>query len=252
MKYRLIITAAAVILLAVTALPGCEKAPEDPARRAMYYSVRALGGLERTTGWSTRVQKGVLKTYFPGWGNLKADYTVHVKKPDRIRMDQNFSAYDHPFYYTYYGNGPDVWAVVNLNVRQHQRYTSMVTEALERVDGLPYYYSNCDTFFLSGEEPSDSLVSGYQLQRVGCVLEGDTILFDLDAETRFPVRRIEPGSDRQELMEDYREVDGIMVPYKLTRYQSGRERNSVQWKEISYGVRIPDSLFLEFKPDTGS
>ncbi|MFO7915499.1 MAG: hypothetical protein R6U43_07385 [Candidatus Krumholzibacteriales bacterium] len=243
------LTAAAVLISLYAALPGCESAPSDPARRALYNSVKALGGLEKTTGWKTRIQRGILKTEFPGWPNLKADYTVHVKKPDRIRMDQNFAAYDHPFYYTYYGNGPDVWAVVNLNVRQSERYTSMIHQALEAVDGLPYYYSACDTFFVAAEQPDDSLIAGYRVERVGCVLEGDTILYDLDMGTHLPVRRIEVSSSRQELMEDYRETAGIMVPYKLTRYAGGRERNRVQWKEVIFGAEIPDSLFLEFKPE---
>jgi len=241
--------ASAILVSLFAALPGCESAPSDPARRAFYNSVRALGGLEKTTGWKTRIQKGILETDFPGWPNLTADYTVHVKKPDKIRMDQNFTAYDHPFYYTFYGNGPDVWAVVNLNVRQSERYTSMIQQNLETVDGLPYYYTACDTFFVATEQPDDSLIAGYSVERVGCVLEGDTILFDLDAETHLPVRMIEVSSARQELMEDYRKTAGMMVPYKLARYSGGSERNRVEWEEIIFGAEIPDSLFLEFKPE---
>jgi len=250
MKDRIAFIIISVVLLTtISVITSCDKAPSDPARRALYYSVKALGGLERTTGWKTRVQKGIMKARFPGWGDLTADYTIHVKKPSKIRIDQNFSAYDHPFYYTYYGNGDDVWAVVNMNVRQSERYTDMITGTLQTIDGLPYYYTACDTFFIAGEQPEDTLVSGYQLERVGCVLEGDTILFDLDTETHLPVRKIDVNDSRQELMEDYRETDGIMVPYKITRYAAGRKRNSVQWKEIIYGAAVPDSLFNEFRPE---
>lgn len=243
---------AALAVAATVLFPSCENAPSDPARRALFYSVKALGGMEKTTGWKSRTQKGVLSTAYPGWGNLKAEYTVHVKKPSRIRIDQDFSAYDHPFYYTYYGNGDEVWAVVNLNVRQHERYTSMIKETLRTIDGLPYYYSSCDTVFISEEDVSDSLVAGLDIKRIGCVSEGDTTFFDLNSENHLPVREIDVGESQQLLMKDYRETDGIMVPYKIVRYDDGRLVSILEFKEIEYNVEIPDSLFLEFRPEPES
>ena len=45
-----------------------------------------------------------------------------------------------------------------LGVRQHPRYTARMTDAMNRVDGLSYFLSACDTFFVVADIPGDSLI----------------------------------------------------------------------------------------------
>lgn len=80
------------------------------------------------------MKEGLHTAIWEGWGTLKADAGRFVKKPDKMKLDQYFSAYDHPFFFAYYYNGGDVWAMVNLGVRQHPRYTQRMTKAMKRVD----------------------------------------------------------------------------------------------------------------------
>ena len=126
---------------------GCAQQEKDPAKRLLAKAVKKMGGLEKTRGWNTRIERGKLTQVRPGWGTLEADCAFYVKKPGKLKMDQDFSAYDHPFYFEYYYNDGDAWAVVNANTHQNPRITENLAEFMEDVDGLAYYFDVCDTFF---------------------------------------------------------------------------------------------------------
>ncbi len=99
----------------------------------MEKSVEALGGMEKAAGWKTSVSTGLMTTNWPGWGDLKADCTYFVQKPDMMVLDQDYSVYDHPFFFRYTYNAGEAWVMVNLNVRQSPRYTEMLEKGLRTV-----------------------------------------------------------------------------------------------------------------------
>jgi hypothetical protein len=242
--------AAALVLatvLAVLLAAGCG-GDKDAARELLKQSVEAVGGEKNCKNWKTMVETGELTVHWEGWGSPKAVATRFVKKPDKMVLDQDFSANDHPFFFTYYYSAGDVWAVVNLGVRQHPRYTKSMTRAMKNAHGVYYYLANCDTFWVVPDVPDDSLVAGSSVDRVGIVDEGDTILVDLDKESHLPVRQIEDAGSQHTLFAAYSEVGGLQRPFRITVYQNGAETARYVWDEIKFDVPLADGLFEEHRP----
>jgi hypothetical protein len=220
----------------------------NPAKTIIALSVKQAGGEKAARNWATRIDKGHMVANWPGWGELHAIYTRWVRKPDKMKIDQDFTAFDHPFFFTYYYNAGDVWAVVNLGVRQNERYTRRMTKNMRTVDGLAYYLAECDTFYLVTDVPDDSLVAAAGIDRVGIVDHGDTVLFDIDKKTHLPARRIEDRGSTHVLFADYRETKAGKIPHHLTIYQEGAKTEEHVLDEIVFDTAIDDSIFNEFRP----
>jgi hypothetical protein len=224
---------------------------DDGAKECIEKSIEALGGQKNLTGWNTRVSKGLLQANRPGWGNLRAACTYYIQKPDKLVLDQDYSAYDHPFFFRYTFNAGDAWVMVNLGVRQSPRYTSMLDRSMRTVNGLAYYIENCDTFFTVTELPEDSLLAATDYRRVGIVDNGDTVYFDIDKETHLPVRSIDKGSGgawNHKILEDYRTVGNIKVPFHTTTYSGGAKIQEMKWDSIGHDVVIDPAIFEEDRP----
>lgn len=218
----------------------------DPAKSLLEKASKALG---EDKPWTTRVERGLhIEWDTEGWGTLKADYTRSIKKPDKLKIDRDNSAYDHPFFRMYYYNGGDAWYVTNLNPGRNPQVTASMKNLLDRVDGIAFYVAACDTFFTAPAAPGDTLLPGAELLRAGCVLKGDTTLFDVDAKTHLLRRRIENKGARVSIFEDYRKDDGRMVPFHVIVYDAGKKTNEFVWEEISFDVAIDDAIFEENRP----
>jgi hypothetical protein len=251
--YRIHLGAALVAIICLLTLSASVAAGErGKAREMLDLAVESQGGAEKASGWKTRIEKGILNQFQPGWGSLKADNTRHVKKPDKIREERDFSAYDHPFFYHYYLNGDDAWLLVNMTVRQHPRVTTAMKDLMKTINGLAYYSDQCDTFFTVAEVPDDSLFSGSSLNRVGVVDNGDTVLFDLNKETHLLVRRIDRSGTRHIITSDYRETGGLLVPFHIEVFepQTGVTTEYL-WDEIIFDAEIDDAIFEEYRPPKG-
>jgi hypothetical protein len=221
---------------------------DNPAKAIVMRSVEAAGGSEKARNWTTRVDRGHMVANWPGWGELHANYTRWVKKPDKMKIDQDFTAFDHPFFFTYYYNAGAVWAVVNLGARQNERYTRRMTKNMRTADGLAYYAAECDTFWLVTEVEDDSLVAASSIDRVGIVDHGDTVLFDFDKKTHLPVRRLDDGGSVQVLFDDYKETPAGRIAHRLAVYQQGAKTEEQTLEEIVFGEKIDDAIFDELRP----
>lgn len=240
---------AAFVLVCLLANPQPGVTGEkNPARVLVEKSVKAMGGEKIAADWKTRTEIGQLTVHWPGWGSPRAVATRYVKRPDKMILDQDFSAFDHPFFFTYYYNEGEVWANVNLGIRQTPRYTAFMTRAMKSTGGMYYFLAECDTFYLVEEVPDDSLVAGSDVDRVGIVDDGDTILVDLDKKTHLPVRQIEDGGDQHVLFADYRKTGGLKVPFRLTVYRNGAISAEYVWEEIKFDEPVDDARFEQDRP----
>ncbi len=218
----------------------------DPARALLEKASKALG---EDKPWTTRVEKGLFIEWdTEGWGTLKADYTRTIKKPDKLKIDQDNSAYDHPFFRLYYYSGGEAWGIVNLTTRQSPALTASLKTVLDRVDGVRYFLAACDTFFVAAPVPDDSILKGKDLARAGCVLKGDTILFDVSKKTNLLARRIENKGARAFVFEDYRNVRGHTMPFHVLVYDSGRKASEYSWSSIAFDEKLDDAIFEENRP----
>jgi outer membrane lipoprotein-sorting protein len=236
-------------IASLSSIPGNARPAKDvenPAKRLLEKASKSLG---ESAPWETRVEKGLhIAWNTEGWGTLKADYTRYVKKPDKLKIDQDNSAYDHPFFRTYYYDGGDAWYMVNLNTGRNPQVTANMKALLERVDGIAFYLAACDTFFMVPRIPADSILSGDGLLRAGCVLKGDTTLFDIDAKTHLLRRRIENDGARVYILEDYRNVRKRKVPFHVTVYDAGKKTNEFLWRDVKFDEKLDDATFEENRP----
>jgi outer membrane lipoprotein-sorting protein len=238
---------ACLALLAPSSLPArAEGTVPNPSKVLLEKASNALGEYRP---WTTRVEKGLQISWdTEGWGTLKAEYTRSIKKPDKVRIDQDNSAYDHPFFRMYYLNGDDAWYMTNLTPGRNPQVTASLKTLLERADGIKYYLSACDTFFTEAHVPADTILSSVGLVRAGCVLKGDTTLFDLDGKTHVLKRRVENKGSRATIFDDYRAVGGRLVPFHVTVYDAGKKTNEFLWREVEFDVPVDDALFEENRP----
>jgi hypothetical protein len=244
------VVVAAVLIVAIAASlpqPGFA-GKENPARALLEKSVEASGGVEAAAAWKTMVETGELTVHWEGWGSPRAKCSLSVMRPDKLVLDQDFSAYDHPFFFTYYYNGGAVWAVVNLGVRQSPRYTEAMTRAMKNTGGMYYYLSECDTFFSVAEVPDDSLVTAATVDRIGIVDDGDTVLVDLDKQTHLPTRLIRDGGVEQALFSDYRQANRLTVPFRMTIYEDGAVAAEYVWERVEFDEHIDEAIFEENRP----
>jgi hypothetical protein len=242
------VAAALIAFLSVLSGPPTQAEDGDRARALLKESVKAMGGEKKCASWKTMVEKGELTVHWEGWGSPRAVATRSVKIPDKMVLDQDFSAHDHPFFFTYYYNAGDVWAVINLGVRQNPRYTHFMTRAMKNTQSVYYFLTECDTFWLVPEVPDDSLIAGSTVDRVGITDEGDTILVDLDKKTHLPVRQVEDGGRQHTVFDAWGKVNGLQRPYKVTVYRNGEVSAEYVWKEIEFDVPLSDDLFEADRP----
>ncbi len=238
---------ACVALLAASgSASGPPGKPADPAKALLEKASKALG---ENKPWTTRVEKGLFVEWdTEGWGTLKADYTRSIKKPDKLTIDQDNSAYDHPFFRLYYYSGGEAWGIVNLTTRQSPQLTASLKTVLDRVDGIRYFLAACDTFFVAAPVPDDSILPGKDIVRAGCVLKGDTILFDVFKKTNLLARRIENKGTRSFVFENYKNVQGHRMPFHVLVYDSGRKASEYQWSAITFDEKLDDAIFEENRP----
>ncbi|MBN2184677.1 MAG: hypothetical protein JW746_05070 [Candidatus Krumholzibacteriota bacterium] len=242
--------AVAAALIISSLIISCAAVEKDPAKKVLKDAVKVMGGESKLTGWTTMIERGTLTSFWPGWGTLNAECTHYTSKPDKLLLDQDYSANDHPFYFVYTLNGEDVWAEVNLGIRQNERYTDMMKKKMREIDGIAHFLAICDSFYIVSGIPDDSLFAGDELTRVACLGEADTVLFDFSNDTKLPVRKIETGQSGEThlLMDDYRTVSGRKVPFHLRLYQNGALTNEFKWEEISYDVNIDPGIFEKNRP----
>ncbi len=249
MKTSLTLLAVCCLAVSVIQLSSCG-GPLD-AEGMMERSVKALGGIERATGWKTSVSKGLMTTNWPGWGDLRADCTYFIQKPDMMVLDEDYSVYDHPFFFRYTYNAGEAWVMVNLGVRQNDRYRTMLEKDLRTVDGIAYYLEHSDTLYIVTEVEPDTLLTDVAFTRVAAIEGADTVFFDLDNETWLPVRSLDKGDQggwNHNIYDDYRPVNGYLVPFHETTYVNGTKNREMTWKTIEFDVDIDIAEFEKNRP----
>jgi hypothetical protein len=249
LKSFLATAAALSCAVLIVQFSGCG-GPLD-AEGVMNKSVKALGGLEKATGWKTSASKGLLKATWPGWGDLQANCTYLIEKPDKMVLDQDYSAYDHPFFFRYTYNTGEAWVNVNLQIRQSPRYTTMLEKGLRTVDGIAYYLEHSDTLYIVAEVEPDSILTGVDFTRVAAIEGADTVYFDVDNSTWLPARAIDKGDQGEwnhNIYDDYRSVNGYMVPFHEVVYTNGSKSREMTWSSIEFDVEIDGAEFEKDRP----
>jgi hypothetical protein len=81
--------------------------------------------------------------------------------------------------------------------------------------------------------------------------KNDSVVLDLDANTHLPIKKSYSWRDptdklrntEDEVFDGYRNVQGIMTPFSVTRYLNGDMSNQRFLHEVTYNTGVKDSLF---------
>jgi len=199
--------------------------------------------------WSTRIEEGTYIAWnTPGWGTLRAHYTRIVKRPAMVKIDQDFSAFDHPFFRTHYYYKGDSWAQVNLITRKSERAKRALEEFLAKLDWIAYYLSSSDEISTTDANGSDSMIAVKEYYRVLCTGKRDTVILDIEKNKFLPLRLIDQTKKRQTIYEDFRRVNKRTLPFHITVYDEGKKTQEFIWERIEFDKNIPDSIFVENQP----
>jgi len=210
---------------------------------------KAIGKTGCNIPWSTRIEEGTYIAWnTPGWGTLRAHYTRIVKRPDMVKIDQDFSAFDHPFFRTYYYYKGDSWAQVNLVTRKSERAKIALEEFLANLDWVAYYLNSSDEISTTDINGSDSIIAGKEYYRVLCTGKSDTAILDIEKNKFLPLRLIEPTKKRQTIYEDFRSVNKRTLPFHIIIYDKGKKTQEFIWERIEFDKNIPDTIFVENQP----
>jgi len=199
--------------------------------------------------WKTRIEEGTFIAWnTPGWGTLRANYTRIVKKPDRIKIDQDYSAYDHPFFRTFYYLDGDAWVVTNLVPRRSERTKQLMEDFLKKADWLAYYLDASKEIFSMDAPADDSLIAGKSLYRVCCATEEDSTILDIDRISFLPLRQIDSHGQRHRIFDDYKNVQGRNLPFRIIIFENGKKTQEMIWDSIEFDKTVSDSIFSENRP----
>ncbi len=94
-------------------------------------------------------------------------------------------------------------------------------------------------------------MTGVEFTRVAAVEGADTVFFDLDVKTWLPLRAIDKGDQggwNHNIYDDYRPVDGHLVPFHEITYVNGTKNREMIWQTIEFDVGIDKAEFEKNRP----
>ena len=223
--------------LSVTAVASAARADFDTAR-----VIKAYGGSEAVGKARTVYAKGTIKAFMRG---DDGSYERYMKRDGRLRVETKYSRSSE------------------LRVLNGKRgWRNMNDFPLEEVQGPPflamlYQYKEVDILY--------GLMKGlYMTREEGTAKVGaaDCYLLDLEDADKIPMKvyvdrksyrilRTEGyfsmGGQITSLASEYgdfRKVDGLLMPYKITNYAAGQKISETRIKEYRINMDMPEKLFM--------
>jgi hypothetical protein len=246
-----------IAILAALSLATDAQQPVDPsaqhAKQLLSRAIQALGGKVYLSARTVR-QQG--RWYSFHQGNPKDagnPFVRYVEFPDKERVD---------FYEKYEKFKTAKWSVIHdgdagyevtfrgacledesqNDLYRHQRHYS-----LDQL--LKSWLSDASTALLYD---GPSIVGAREAEVVELINHDRKAKLSLDGHTMLPIQSEYSWRDEktkqvdtaQEQYDQYRVVDGIATPFKITRWRNGMMVNQQFLNEVSYEADLDDSLFV--------
>ncbi len=206
----------------------------------------ARGGLEAIRAVESVRMNG--QFYIEG---MDLPMTILVKRPGATRMDVSVEAMGMSFVNAF--DGETAWEINPMMGTRPRKLDAARTKQMRSqadIDGeLIDYKAKGLTLTYAGEGETDGLPA--HLLKVMTPDSTETTLY-LDAESNQIVRIDGEGVDAQSgrkvatetRMSDFREVDGVVWPFKMRIKQRGGPTQEITFDKIELNVPVPDSLFV--------
>ena len=235
------------VTIATPAMEVPEATEDDMARgRALLErSVEALGGSEAFAAVQAIRQSGSLTVIRP-MGEMTIDVEALVSFPDKAKSTMRTPMGE----ITQLLNGDRAWMINPMGAAQSappQMRDSMIEEIW---GNLVFLYGRVDEAGLTIQHIGQEEIDGKAAEALLITPPGlSPFRLYLDAETMMPVKRAAQTVTQQGPTEiettlgDYREVSGIMLPFKQTIVQNGQPAGESVTQAIEINPEIPADAF---------
>ncbi|NPV84262.1 MAG: hypothetical protein HPY46_11865 [Candidatus Aminicenantes bacterium] len=232
-----------LVLLMVLAFsrPGLAQSAKD----VLENMIKALGGREVLSGIKDTRMSGTMEMIQYG---MTTPFTMYQKEPDKSRME--IEVMGMSIIQVYDGQkamvtNPQTGEVMELTPDQSEQ---MRRQALGNEATLLNPEKFGITYTYKGKEEVNGKTCHVLEQKFS---NGDTATVYVDATTFLPyktrTKTLSPSGgevEAEQVMSEYRKVDGTMAAFSITIFQGGVEYIRMTVNEIVYNTGLDDSLFV--------
>ena len=228
-------------------VPEAGEADVTKARVILADAINAHGGLDKLEQVKTIITKGKMVVNTPG-GMMELDGEVTIVLPNK-RADLSMSAIGMRRSRIF--NGQSAWMVMPQGVQPLP--PAYVEEGKKEIfrDNIPLltYVSNEETSvqYLGAEDVNGKMTDVILISDT----PGGSIKLFINQETKHIIKKqfqafTEQGpADREEFLDDYRDVSGVMVAFHTVLIDNGEKSAEITFSEATINAEVDESLFQE-------
>lgn len=231
-------------------VPATQSADDPGARKARMLldkMIQALGGQAylnvqtmeysgRTYGFSKGEPSGTGAPFWAFWMWPDKERTELLKKREWKIIHNGDKGYE----ITFHGTAPEDKDVLDDYLRRRYYSLQNVLRTWLNQPGLAFFYEGIGS---AERKPAE------QITILNAKNEGLTIF--IDQNTFLPLKKTfqwrdpqtRDRNDESEIYDNYRNVQGIMTPFSITRQRNGLNVNQRFINNVSYNTPMPVSLF---------
>jgi outer membrane lipoprotein-sorting protein len=230
------------LVLAVFAVAGVGAGAQQSVDDIIAKNLQAKGGLEKMKAVQTLKQTSHVTVMTPG-GSFEATLVMYGKRPNLTRQEMNMagqmtvSAFD----------GQVAWQVSPMmGVTTPTQVTGPQADAIKEqsdFDGpLVDYKTKGYTIELVGTEPMGDR-KAYHLKLTGKDQRVQHCYVDVETSLEAKVVSESPMGPIEQQLSDYRDVDGMKLPFMIRSLVAGSEQAKIQVEKVEINVKFDDGIF---------
>ena len=227
-------------------VPEAGEADVTKARAILTDAVNAHGGLDNLKGVKNIVTKGKMMVNTPG-GMMELDGEVTIVLPNKARADLSMPAMGMQMSRIF--DGQSAWMMMAQRVQPLP--AAYVEEGKKEIfrDNIPLltYAANAETSvqYVGAEDVNGKMTDVILISNT----PGGSIKLFIDQETKHIIKKqfqafTEQGpADREEFLDDYRDVSGVMVAFHTVLIDNGEKSAEITFSEAIINAEVDEALF---------
>ena len=227
-------------------VPEAGEAETAKAKAILDGVIEAHGGLDKLESVKNIITKGKMVVNTPG-GMMQLDGEVTIVLPNKARADLSMPAMGMQMSRIY--DGESAWMVMQGRVQPLP--PTYVEEGKKEIfrDNIPLlaYISNDEVSaqYLGAEDVKGKMADVILVTDT----PADTLKLFIDQETKYIIKKeyqvlTEQGpAEREEFLNDYREVSGVMIAFHTVSFDNGEQSMEITFSEAMINAEVDESLF---------
>ena len=227
-------------------VPDAGEEAVTKGKEILAYVIEAHGGIDNIKRVKNIVSKGRMILNTPG-GMMELDGEVTLVLPTKARYDMAIPAMGMQMSRVY--DGQSAWIVMPQGVQPLP--AAFVEEAKREIfrDSIHLLTYIADkeasVQYLGAEDVKGKITDVILVSNT----PADSLKLFIDQETKHIIKReyqafTEQGpADREEFLDDYREISGVMVAFHTVLVDNGEQSAEITLSEVMFNAEVDESLF---------